>query len=893
MRGAALALFGILAVVYAEGDGEEEEEEEEVAWGGGGELDDSNFGEMINDEDWKPWAVLFSQGDATKDLAAVFSELAEKSTDMLSFGEVDTTTPEGAKLAAEHGWEKGATDKAIQVFSLPASGFGKREGKWLEVAADVNMKTLYADLTAELGDSLVTVIENKQDFQQFIQAHKRTLPKVFLFSKKTEPSALYKALSLEYEGRLDLSIIGDKDEELLTQFSVKEFPALMVMAGMKDNGNGEQQMQIQPYPGKSFQFKALNKFLKRFAGPSGGPSAQSLSTQSALEKACTPACLLVLVSGSESASVLKPLAKKTAGELVKPVVIDVAQHPDVTARLGVESTPAAVLLSALPGAGGDIQVSMKKDYDGEFTAEGLAAFMTAGETLILTTAQNGGTVAAGLQEIDELPVLWGEAGASGKKGKTAKAQKSASSTFNLTDTSFSSLVIGSDHVWLVLTCEGGPSGCPEEAAMWESVSKKLRGIIWCGTLDSAAKSGPGGKGASIFAYPHGKAKKRDIADGKTEPKLYKHDMEVSEIADWATDFLPKREEGVDAETFEVFVQKRYAAGQGQIAPTAVVFVDDEVEGGKEEDAVPLVRALAYQHKGMTFGMMQVKEAKKMKNMDFGQLFKRDPPHLLLMVLAPQKQPDGKEGMGLNFQPFMGKWEAEKVGKFLTMHDKENTFDDIGTDPDLYGNAEVIKITMETPPKVACGEARVCLIALLDTFDSFHADQMAILEAVSLHNTAKVAKGGEAVPITWIDSANQPAFVEAFGVASLPTVVVWSPETGDYGQLLGSYETGTINRLVDKAARFTKRALTMNVAQLPEVVEPMDPAAAAEEDDFDLSELMGDVMDAGDDAGDDDDDDDDMAGMTERGPARLKKKKGKKDKKKKKDKKDKKKKDKKK
>jgi hypothetical protein len=316
-----------------------------------------------------------------------------------------------------------------------------------------------------------------------------------------------------------------------------------------------------------------------------------------------------------------------------------------------------------------------------------------------------------------------------------------------------------------------------------------------------------------------------------------------------------------------------------MAPTAVIFVDDTVEGGKEEDTVPMIRSLAYKHKGMTFGVMQVDEAKKMKNMDFGQLFKRDPPHLLLMVLAPQQGADGKEGMGLNFQPFMGKWEADKIGKFLDMHDKDNTFDDIGTDPDLYGNAKVTKITVETPPKVACEGARICAIALLDTYDSFHADQMGILEAVALHNGAKAAKGAETVPITWIDSANQPDFVQAFGIASLPTVVVWSPETGDYGQLLGSYEAGTINRLVDKAARFTKRTLTMNIAQLPEVVEPA--AAVIEEDDFDLSELMGDVMDAGDDVEDDDDDDDDMAGMTERGPARLKKKKkGKKDKKKK-------------
>ena len=152
----------------------------------------------------------------------MFEELADKSSDMLSFGEVDTSTKAGAALAAEHGWKKGDAGTVLKVFTRPESGFGTREGEWLEMDGEVNMKELYGELTDELDDSLVTVIEEAQQLQNFIQYHKRTLPKVFLFSKKTEPSPLYKALSLEYEGRLDLSIIGDKDEELLKQFNIKD-----------------------------------------------------------------------------------------------------------------------------------------------------------------------------------------------------------------------------------------------------------------------------------------------------------------------------------------------------------------------------------------------------------------------------------------------------------------------------------------------------------------------------------------------------------------------------------------------------------------------------------------------------------------------------------------------
>ena len=98
----------------------------------------------------------------------------------------------------------------------------------------------------------------------------------------------------------------------------------------------------------------------------------------------------------------------------------------------------------------------------------------------------------------------------------------------------------------------------------------------------------------------------------------------------------------------------------------------------------------------------------------------------------------------------------------------------------------------------------------------------------------------------------------------------SPVTGDFGELRGSFDLDSVFRFVDQATRFSKRKLLSNVKELPEVVEPV--AMPVEEDDFDLSELMGDVMGGNDE---DDDNDDDYDNPNERGPARLKKKKKKK------------------
>ena len=68
----------------------------------------------------------------------------------------------------------------------------------------------------------------------------------------------------------------------------------------------------------------MRNLLSKYAGPP--LAAVEVATQPAFEKACQPACLLTLVKGSESDEVLKPLAKKSAGELLKVVQIDTAKQ---------------------------------------------------------------------------------------------------------------------------------------------------------------------------------------------------------------------------------------------------------------------------------------------------------------------------------------------------------------------------------------------------------------------------------------------------------------------------------------------------------------------------------------------------------------------------------------
>ena len=83
----------------------------------------------------------------------MFEELADKSSDMLSFGEVDTSTKAGAALAAEHGWKKGDAGTVLKVFTRPESGFGTREGEWLEISSFQEAFDILGVLPAVLAEA--------------------------------------------------------------------------------------------------------------------------------------------------------------------------------------------------------------------------------------------------------------------------------------------------------------------------------------------------------------------------------------------------------------------------------------------------------------------------------------------------------------------------------------------------------------------------------------------------------------------------------------------------------------------------------------------------------------------------------------------------------------------
>merc|ERR1719272_556626 len=156
------------------------------------------------------------------------------------------------------------------------------------------------------------------------------------------------------------------------------------------------------------------------------------------------------------------------------------------------------------------------------------------------------------------------------------------------------------------------------------------------------------------------------------------------------------------------------------------------------------------------GVMERSDAIELEGMNFGAVLKKKEklPTMLLMFLQPsgQKGEDGKDVVGLGFQPYTGKWDYAGLHRWLKMSNKEpgQYLEDVGTDPSLYEAAEVKQVQHTEGAGVAdlC-TGRVCVIGLLDKMDPFHKDQLGVLEAVALRLAATTE---EEVPVVWVDAA---------------------------------------------------------------------------------------------------------------------------------------------
>jgi len=105
----------------------------------------------------------------------------------------------------------------------------------------------------------------------------QALPKAILFTNKDKTSDLYKALAIDYRGRMVLGEAKHTDKKLVEKYGVTTFPTLLVI-GATENIK---------FDGK-LAHEAITKFLEPHAGPAPHPQGKPKPSSSKPEKEKEP-----------------------------------------------------------------------------------------------------------------------------------------------------------------------------------------------------------------------------------------------------------------------------------------------------------------------------------------------------------------------------------------------------------------------------------------------------------------------------------------------------------------------------------------------------------------------------------------------------------------------------
>eukprot|EP00052_Salpingoeca_macrocollata_P009964 m.78099 g.78099 ORF g.78099 m.78099 type:complete len:510 (+) comp17334_c0_seq3:79-1608(+) len=243
------------------------------------------------------------------------------------------------------------------------------------------------------------------------------------------------------------------------------------------------------------------------------------------------------------------------------------------------------------------------------------------------------------------------------------------------------------------------------------------------------------------------------------------------------------------------------------------------------------------------------------------------PHLVLMV--PEDANDGKgvrfmpapydrtKFGGLKFQNILrflvvAKGELKQMNKWpqappqqQEQHQKQSSDkSQQATGTTNFKPEKIFELTADT--KDACGENKLglCVVLLVDGSPQAAADRAARIETLEKVQYSPVHKG-RPLHFMWVDGLCHRSFAEAFGVVpeSMPSVVAFSPKKKKAALMVGAFEKNTISTFISGV--LGGKVGLFDLEEFPQVSSKDDcsqlyqPPAAEEE--FDLSDIMGDDM----------------------------------------------------
>lgn len=233
------------------------------------------------------------------------------------------------------------------------------------------------------------------------------------------------------------------------------------------------------------------------------------------------------------------------------------------------------------------------------------------------------------------------------------------------------------------------------------------------------------------------------------------------------------------------------------------------------------------------------------------------PFLMVALVDPASQPDAQGQVPLGVQPFTSPLKYKFMANFVEtiadrfgrgqdqggeLDDKEvfsgSTWHEAGPLPEVRDS--------DTLQRLCVDKGGICLLGMLDARSPGLQDDLALLELV------RGTRRDQPIQFMWVDVATQPTFAAAFGVASgtAPAVVALSPRKLRYAALHGAVNQDTIKRFIDRL--LAAQLGTTVLQEVPRLVEGGEAGAQdadeleAEEDEFDLSDIMAEDVGAEED-----------------------------------------------
>lgn len=603
------------------------------------------------------------------------------------------------------------------------------------------------------------------------------------------------------------------NQPLCGEYNVQGFPTLKIFPASKPKAGSKSKRKLPsdyngPRTAKGIA-DALTAALPstHISKLKDAPSYSNFTTTSSLPK------VVLFTDKPKTSALYKSLSLRFKGRLTFAEVNSKAS--DIIEQQAVEKFPKLVVLD------GDHM----QEYSGKFKATDLIAFLS----------EQARSTATGTGSDSEES----EGSKSQQEKKEEKQDPQIVRDLNLTQ--YESLTDEED-AWLVgFYSDGGlGSSCSPELKEWNKVNFQLSAITLAGQVNvsnaSAAELRQLQKaGVDVEALQKQPCSLQVVLlpfGEKDEPLLFKGNQTTKELQAFAVATFPDIVNRISGST----VDKVF--GSTMTHPKVVLFTDKEETPG-------VFRALAasFRKYQLLFFTIHSSDAQARKTFSVEKI-----PSVVLAFLPPGRDEEVTGPTQLQLQPYPGPLKYQYLTAWLTMAASELGLMPQGDEgdsdqPSPPAISELPEVTTSDAFRKNCTDLTgLCIIAALNPAADDFASQKATFQAVA------ATRASSALHYLWVDVNRQGPFWEGLGVGrgDVPTAVAISLKKRRQASLdSGAFTQEGLKTFVERLV--SGKTSTHPLQELPKVIDggqdPVPDEPQITEEEFDLSDIMGEQLDA--------------------------------------------------